>query len=623
MMREPPHRRFRIIFLFDKPITSELHYHSILIKLANEFPIIPKVERSPAQPVYGNGREDFNCHICGNILSLDDYPESVQPPKSNYTNGDRPKETLEDFLTHHGIDYEPSKDGSKLYVECPYRDGHTGQKQGKTDSYVWDDGGGWAYFCSHTHCKGYRNWEAFKTGHGIRNTYNAIENSMKEKFEPKVVQEDEEPMMVKFPEDLFFGVFDTYRRSLEDRIPIPDSFAFATLKHLFSATLGRRIHIESQVPIFPNFFTGLIGGSGEGHKGISLTVAEQLIEVADPNVLLLTRTSTEEGLLDLFKVPEQRTATDDDDNEYNYYIGGVADLLPTEQVESMIDNMDSHESIRVMGSFEELSAVLNRSKKVTFSGVTELLMKLYDMRKREIVANKGEKSMADYPTFTMMGASAFELIEQSLAQYFITGGFTNRIEWYMGKEKEPMLLYKLAKAEEWSECVEEIKKIRDSYVVGQSFTLTDEAYTLADKWNKEFTKHLGEVNNILVSGSMKRMKIFVLKNALIFAALEHRGTHEIIESDIINAIQLAEYSCTVVEKLFGNFASSEHQKVCNRIIEIIKKRPFISAKKIQNNMKWADPQDINMGLKVMTEMKMIEVNKPKRTLLYYVSQDED
>ena len=59
---------------------------------------------------------------------------------------------------------------------------------------------------------------------------------------------------------------------------------------------------------------------------------------------------------------------------------------------------------------------------------TERFMELYDMPPEILVGNKQDKSRADFPTFTMIGASAFELIEQSLAQHFITVGFTNRCE---------------------------------------------------------------------------------------------------------------------------------------------------------------------------------------------------
>ena len=634
MLKEPLHRRFRIIFLFDKPFTDEAHYRSTFLQLANEFPIISMVDRAPSQPVFGNGRKDFNFHIQGNILNLDDYPlvEKQQTPQSQtYTNRELlPNETLEEYLRRHNIPYEQSKNG-KLYVECPYSAGHTDGKQGKTDSYVFDDGKGWAFYCSHESCKrkGHNTWDSFKTGHGIRNTFNKVESHFASESseaegppDHEVEQSDEDPMNVKFPEEMFYGIFDTYRRSLDGRTPVPDAFAFASLKHIISASLGRRIHVESQKPIFPNVFTGLIGESSTAHKGISLYVAKQLLKKADPNVFFLPRTTTDEGFIDMFNIPELHSGSNDDEDNNEYYSGGISPLVKHEQLDNMVNAVDSHESIRIMAAFEELSAILNQSKKVTFSGMTERFMELYDTPDEIIVGNKGEKARADFPTFTMIGASAFELIEQSLEQHFITAGFTNRIEWYIGQEKPPIFIYKSADPEMWTECVNQVQKIRDSYLVGQSFTITDDAYLLGDKWNKEFTEHLQEIQNILVQGSIKRMKIFVIKNALIFAALEHRGDFQITEDDMLRAIQLSQYNCTVVEKLFGNFANTEHQRVCNRIVEILKSTPMKSAKQVQNRMRWAQIKEVKLALDLMAEMQIIEIVRPKRTPLYYVKKDE-
>ena len=168
MLTDPLHRRYRLIFLFDKPITSEKHYHHILLRLANEFSIIPAVTRSPAQPVFGNAREGFNFHICGSTLNLDDYPyepetEEIKQPieKKQESN-----ETLQAFLTRHSITYEPSNDSNKFYVECPYKNGHASGKNGKTDAYVFGDASGWAFNCSHTSCKqaGLTTWESFRAG---------------------------------------------------------------------------------------------------------------------------------------------------------------------------------------------------------------------------------------------------------------------------------------------------------------------------------------------------------------------------------------------------------------------------------------------------------------------------
>ena len=124
--------------------------------------------RSPAQPVFGNAREEFNFHICGSTLNLADYPfePKTDEIKKPIENKQEPVETLQEFLNRHNITYEPSNDSNKFYVECPYKDGHTDGKSGKTDAYVFSDASGWAFNCSHTSCKqaGRTTWENFRDG---------------------------------------------------------------------------------------------------------------------------------------------------------------------------------------------------------------------------------------------------------------------------------------------------------------------------------------------------------------------------------------------------------------------------------------------------------------------------
>ena len=184
--KPPPHRRFRLIFLFDKPIESIAHYHQILLSLANEFPIIPSVERSPAQPVFGNARENCAFTICGNILSLDDFP--FTPPELKTADESQPRldfdETLEEYLRRHRVDYTPSDEAGKYYVVCPYKDNHTGGINKPKDAYVWDDGK-WSFYCSHASCKKneHTNWDAFKRGNGIANGSNSTPKPKKAKAE--------------------------------------------------------------------------------------------------------------------------------------------------------------------------------------------------------------------------------------------------------------------------------------------------------------------------------------------------------------------------------------------------------------------------------------------------------
>ena len=166
--KPPPHRRYRLIFLFDSPITSIDHYHQIIISLAKEFPIIPADKRSPAQPVFGNAREGLGFHICGNVLPLKSYPfrpEVDSTDSKTARSHSSFKDTLSDFLIRHNLDYKETGDPDKFWVPCPYKSHHTGGESGRTDAYVFNDGK-WAFKCSHTSCAG-RGWQDFKDAHGM------------------------------------------------------------------------------------------------------------------------------------------------------------------------------------------------------------------------------------------------------------------------------------------------------------------------------------------------------------------------------------------------------------------------------------------------------------------------
>ena len=115
MQTEPPHRRYRLIFLFDKPIKSVPHYKQILSTLAEKYPLISVGKRSPAQPVFGNARKDFREFYISDpsvILPLDDFPfiestESAQNKAQGALKLDRPPQSLDEYLNAHRIENTP------------------------------------------------------------------------------------------------------------------------------------------------------------------------------------------------------------------------------------------------------------------------------------------------------------------------------------------------------------------------------------------------------------------------------------------------------------------------------------------------------------------------------------
>ena len=132
---------------------------SIELALAAKYPIIPTIARQPAQPTFGNAREGYNkYHITGNILKLDDFPYIDPEPKHHLlrpnTSPLNRSSVCEEYLDKHNISYTADTKSDTRYpdrhfVKCPLAAKHTDGICKEKDSFVWNDGNGFAFFCSH------------------------------------------------------------------------------------------------------------------------------------------------------------------------------------------------------------------------------------------------------------------------------------------------------------------------------------------------------------------------------------------------------------------------------------------------------------------------------------------
>ena len=161
-VKPPPHRRYRLIFVFDEKIESVDHYSQILLTLSERYPIIPSIKRAPSQPVFGNANDTGKAVVTGNVLSLSDfaYTEPVASDKPS-SNGKTPTgkynatqrrycNDLDGLITDAKLTrHETGPDGT-VRVDCPFNPKHT------RDACIGLDAGGYPYFkCHHNSCSGH------------------------------------------------------------------------------------------------------------------------------------------------------------------------------------------------------------------------------------------------------------------------------------------------------------------------------------------------------------------------------------------------------------------------------------------------------------------------------------
>lgn len=647
--KPPPHRRYRIIFLFDTPIQSEKHYHAILLALSEQYPIIPSIERSPAQPVFGNAREGFNKFaICGNVLKLADYPMPPEEPEPEPASTSKPPPTekrLDTFLSEHGIEYEACpKQSEKYFVRCPYAEHHTNGVCKPKDAYVFvNSDAKFAFHCSHHSCKaGDRStWQGFKDGYGIRNSeaYTHKGQGRPCSDPPTELQEIDiadpnETDLPVFPEALFEkahcgGFFYHYRQSFVDRIPMPNSYMFATAKQAVAAVLGRSVMIKTDPPIYPSHFACLVGDSSNARKGVSLSQAVALVKAADQNVQHLSQLATPEGLIDKFVEPRLikiKIKDDNTDDLIDTYVGGYAENLDYEQVENIKAAQYKRESVRVMATINEFGVLLRKALKANSAGILEVLMDLYDQRDDFDSPTKVKSSSAKYPTLTLTGASNIVLLEASFGAEYIGGGFTNRFEWYLPEKIKTLPLHRQRDHTHFGKCITQLGKLRaklqeksQQHQKVLKFDYSKPAYEVLEEFFYKHEDRMEGLEDGYVADTLKRLPMNVHRNGVLFAAIDYEGGEPLImPGHICMAVALAKYQGEVIEVLFRNFAASRKSKVERRIIEFLRTKPDASAKVIANNMKWAEQEQIFKALEYMTQHGVLQVHRPNRTDLYSV-----
>ena len=531
--KEVVHRRYRLIFKFEKPITDGVHYRHILLELADEFPIIPKVERQPAQPVFGNARSGFSAvHICGNTLKLSDYPKKTfetpvtgqltTSPMTTSPTTSTTKETLRDWLGTWNIAYEADAGVSgKYFVACPYKHHHTDGICNPKDAYVFvNESGKFAFHCSHASCKsaGRTTWESFKEGYGVRPSSSGGYRVGNVEHEPVRMAEGETED-IKFPVEALEGtIFGYYEEAYAGRNETCPSFRFAELSFVLGALAGRKISLKSGIrPIFPNMFISLVGRSNFSHKGESLHKIRQLVGGFEADTLQ------------------------------------VASFLPT--AEGLLGILSQAEDMRLLCLLDEFKALFSKAVQKTSEGLIPRLNEAYDCPAQLDNHTKIDPIIAIRPNVNMIGCLTPRWFEDSATLSNIGGGFMNRFAYYI---HEQMPLKSLSEVElpKVSE-LEFVKgNIRGIYELNtfRSFEFSDEVKEHEKDWYHETFTQLLEKDDVIVDATA-RVNIHVIKIALILAYMSSNGLENKINMKEWTAARaVGDYLTKVNIRLFGDLS---------------------------------------------------------------------
>ena len=571
MQTETPHRRYRLIFLFDKPIKTVDHYKQILSTLAEKYPLISVGKRSPAQPVFGNARKNFRKFYISDpsvILPLDDFPfkptESAQNKAQGALKLDRPPQSLDEYLNAHRIENTPAPEQGKYFVDCPYKASHTGAKQGKTDSYCFDDGK-WSFHCSHSSCQagGRSTWQAFKDGHGIKtpedqgNGHTRTENPKPDTppdHDP-VMPVDTEIQAPVFPDsegEHFPGVFqDLYQAYAHSHVltaPAIMAMGIAAVGH----AAGRRVIVKasevSSEKVFLNTYTLLIGRSD-----------------------LTAKSDTREELNAILKLVYHRDFYPVTDVQS---IEGIIRAMETEQDKHKDENPGKDfydrkgylEGSRMFVMLDEIATLFANARREGTKNLLSAINKFWKCPTEERVARAKGEQIVKYPVLSLWGNITPEQVVEYLQGLDMTGGTINRFMPFFITPKVETIRHPHPVVEDYTRVVQCLQIIADSRQQRTLIFSTEADDARFDWFSKQRAEHLASEDD----KGETRFHTTAVKIAGIFALADNSEYDDTVQIHHWNdALAVTRYLIECYNFSFREVGASLLSKLEHKILEAL------------------------------------------------------
>ena len=423
---------------------------------------------------------------------------------------------------------------------------------------------------------------------------------------------------VPFPEELLFDVFKPYAAAFQGKTEVPLPFHFAVLKTVIGASLGRRVYLNEIKPIYPNFYSVIVGETGLARKSTALRLGENLIRAADPSVYTLRALATPEGLLQVFVPPPGYSLGSSIPNDDTADKGEAASLIG-DQLEFMLDNAESGiEGFRVLISLDEFSYLLKKATKPHGEGLIQMLTEAYDYPTKLDLPTRVNPISADHPCTSMIAATTMAWLEASLKLEDIQGGFANRIAYYYATTDEFVFRTEPGDSQFLNIVKYSVNQFRHKFPQPTPFQFSAEADSEGKAWYIEHRKALKTEQNPLVREALARSDTHMRKAALLHAAISNDADDcDIGLTSLRWAIRLAEYLQAVTTQIYCKFNLSAERRLEQRIIDLLEQKPNQSARQLTQRISWASSKEVSAAIEELVKNHTLAAESTSKTTKYH------
>jgi hypothetical protein len=110
-------------------------------------------------------------------------------------------------------------------------------------------------------------------------------------------EEPEEAAPTDFPDEAFTGLFKSYLELVGPCTEAPSSYHWVTCLTMTGLLLGRNVFVRSPFPLYPNFYSLLIGPTGLNRKSTSMTFGvREILHKIPNNIVYVPGALSSEGI---------------------------------------------------------------------------------------------------------------------------------------------------------------------------------------------------------------------------------------------------------------------------------------------------------------------------------------
>jgi hypothetical protein len=336
------------------------------------------------------------------------------------------------------------------------------------------------------------------------------------------------------PDAAWHSFAQRYKEIVAPTTEAPDAYHLGCFLTVVGTALCRSVCFQMGDPLYPNFYTALVGTAGEPRKGTAISRAAKLLRAIAPSSEVIRSVDSAEGFVDKL---------------------------------ASIQGADLKEFRPVLIRLSEMRSLIEKASKEGLRNIIPKLCESYDGDCLQVNVRHNRVAVEE-PFVSLLAGTSLAYLS-SLKQSDIEGGLGSRLIFVPGVPKARIAEPPDLKAPTYNELVEELKGVLAHWQRPEPTRLTF-SQGARERWRYFYEKQLPSwsSDDPLLQTLGVRYHHHAIKTAMVYAALDCE--EEISERHLEMAIRWAEFLVASVRWIFLNFGLRPWVLEERRILEAIR-----------------------------------------------------